>query len=112
MADWTFLTKHAHVLSIIAKHPYITAQQIATNIGITERAVRKIIADLYANKYISKKRVGRGTEYRINPVLRLRHRTNEDIAIGDLLKTLGWEKKRSKTRLQKNKSKVTLVVAK
>ncbi len=49
MAEWTFLTNHARVLSFIAKHPSITALELSNSIGITERATRKIIADLEAN---------------------------------------------------------------
>jgi predicted DNA-binding transcriptional regulator YafY len=92
MADWTFLTKHALVLSLIANNPRITALEMATAIGATERAIRKVIADLYISRYISKKRAGRGTEYRIHPELRLRHQTHHDIAIGNFLKALGWKK--------------------
>jgi len=46
MGKWTFITNHAVVLSYLARHPSITARQLATEIGITERAVRTIIADL------------------------------------------------------------------
>ena len=48
MSEWTFLTRHAAVLSLIAKQPRITAIELAHQTGVTERAVRKIIADLYA----------------------------------------------------------------
>jgi predicted transcriptional regulator len=94
MAEWAFLTKHALVLSLIAKQPRITAQGLATAIGTTERAVRRVIADLYAGGYISKKRVGRGVKYRINPELSLRHYTHREIAIGDFLEALGWKRRR------------------
>ena len=93
MLEWTFLTKHALVLSLIAKEPRITALVLASAIGITERAVRRIIADLYADGYISKKRMGRGIRYGINTDLSLRHRTHGEIAIGDFLVALGWKRK-------------------
>ena len=88
MPEWMFLTKHALVLSVIAKHPRITARELSTAIGITERAVRKIIADLYAAGYITKKREGRGVRYRINPELSLRHEIHGEIVIGDFLESL------------------------
>ncbi|HUU64318.1 MAG TPA: winged helix-turn-helix transcriptional regulator [Dehalococcoidia bacterium] len=59
MADWTFLTNHARVLSFIAKHSSITALELSNSIGIAERATRKIIADLEACGYISKRKVVR-----------------------------------------------------
>lgn len=96
MPEWMFLTKHALVLSLIAKNPRITAQELATSIGTTERQIRRIIADLFNDGYINKKRVGRGTRYRINPNLPLRHDTHQEIAIGDFLDTLGWKQNRRK----------------
>jgi predicted transcriptional regulator len=92
MAEWTFLTKHAIALSLIAKHPRITAIEVATSMGITERAIRKLIADLYTGGYIGKRREGRGVKYSINPDRTLRHETLHDIAIGDFLAALGWKK--------------------
>jgi DNA-binding MarR family transcriptional regulator len=56
MSEWTFLSNHALVLSYIAHHPRITARELANAIGITERATRKIIADLLETGYIAKKR--------------------------------------------------------
>ena len=67
MGEWTFLTSHARVLSFIAKHPSVTALELSNSIGITERATRKIIADLEASGYISKRKVGRRNRYRIDP---------------------------------------------
>ena len=60
MPKWTFITRHAVALSLITKYPRITALELARTMGVTERAVRKIIADLAADGYISKKREGRG----------------------------------------------------
>jgi DNA-binding transcriptional ArsR family regulator len=96
MPEWTFITRHAVALSLIAKRPRITALELGTAMGVTERAVRKIIADLAAGGYVSKKREGRGVIYRINPDLSLRQDTHLEYAIGDLLKSLGWNKNREK----------------
>jgi len=56
MPQWTFLTNHALVLSYIAHYPRITGRNLANAIGITERATRKLIADLLEAGYIAKKR--------------------------------------------------------
>jgi predicted transcriptional regulator len=103
MENWTFLTKHALVLSLIARHPRITAQELAAEIGTTERSIRSIISDLDRNRYISKSRLGRGIQYRIHTELPLRHYTHREIAIGDFLRTLGWENtgERRGVRVQK-----------
>jgi predicted ArsR family transcriptional regulator len=99
MAEWTFVTNHALVLSFVAKNPLITALEMAIEIGITERAVRKIIKDLETAKYLSKRRDGRRVQYIIRPNLALRHRTQRDKLVGDLLRVLGWNRK---TRAGKN----------
>lgn len=92
MPEWTFITRHAAVLSLIAKQPRITAIELAHQTGVTERAVRKIIADLYAAGYIGKKREGRGIRYTIDPALSLRQATHREVAVGDLLASLGWQR--------------------
>ena len=94
MAEWTFITKYAVTLSLISKHPKITALQLSNEMGITERATRKIIADLAAGGYIKKKREGRGVKYKINPNMTLRQTSHREIAVGDLLAALGWKKRK------------------
>ena len=98
MPGWTFLTNHALVLSVLAKNPRITGRELSETVGITERATRKIIADLEAEGYITKRKEGRRIKYRINPDLPMRHETYEDTAIGDFLKALGWKKKQRRTK--------------
>lgn len=95
MGEWTFVTNHAVVLSFVARNPRITAREMANEIGITERAVRKIIRDLEIEKYLSKKREGRRVRYSIKPKLALRHRSQRDRLIGDLLEVLGWDNEHS-----------------
>ena len=91
MAEWTFLTKHALVLSLIGKHPQITGRELAEDIGTTERQIRKVIADLHADGYIKKEKVGRGLKYNVNNDLKLRHETHQEIAVGDFLAVLRIE---------------------
>jgi predicted ArsR family transcriptional regulator len=100
MAEWTFLTNHAVVLVYLAKHPRITARELASSIGITERAVRKIIADLGVEGYISKAKEGRGVKYSINSRLPLRHRTQKDKSVNKRLEALGWEGDKRRTKRQ------------
>jgi len=101
MPEWTFITKHAVVLSIMANNPRITALEIAGEIGVTERAVRRLIAELYENGYIRKKKEGRRVMYSINSAQPLRQDTHSKVVVGSLLETLGWE------GLQKNKGENT-----
>jgi DNA-binding transcriptional ArsR family regulator len=99
MPGWKFLTNHALVLCLIAQQPRITAREISSAIGITEKATRNIIGDLEANGYVTKKREGRRLRYKVDADLPLRHEFQQDRAIGDLLEVLGW--RRRKTRATK-----------
>ena len=107
MAKWTFLTNHALVLSYLAKQPSITAREISIDCGITERSIRKIIANLDEAGYISKRRVGRGMRYRINPDLLLRHDTYNEIAIGDFLQALGWKRRQRRQKPARKSSEAS-----
>ena len=102
MPGWKFLTNHALILCIVAQHQRITAREIAATIGITEKATRNIINDLVADGYVTKKREGRRTRYKIDPDMPLRDETQQDKAIGDLLGILGWK------RRQRMKKQVTV----
>jgi len=96
MGKWTFLTNHALVLLYLAKHPQITARELSMSIGITERAVRKIIADLETEGYFTKEKEGRRVRYGVNPKLTFRHHTQKDKAIEKLLRALGWKEQKKK----------------
>ncbi|MBM3182556.1 MAG: winged helix-turn-helix transcriptional regulator [Chloroflexi bacterium] len=96
---WAFVTNHALVLAYIARHKRTTALELANEIGITERATRKIIADLLEEGYIIKEREGRRNRYDIVPDLPLRNPLHEEAEIGTLLRVLGWRgRKRREAR--------------
>ena len=94
MSEWTFLTNHALVLSAIAQKPRIMALDLSQQVGITERSVRKIIADLDDGGYITKKKEGRRVRYSINADLSLRSDSHRDVAIGGFLESLGWNRRK------------------
>lgn len=88
MKTWTFITNHGAVLALIGQHDQITAREIATKLGITERSVMRIIKDLETEGYIDKKRKGRANVYHVNFEVPLRRGDKRDVMIGDLLKVL------------------------
>ncbi|MGA7677301.1 MAG: winged helix-turn-helix domain-containing protein [Dehalococcoidia bacterium] len=92
MAKWTFITNQGFVLGCIARNPRSTARVIAQAVGITERTTHKIIAELEEAGYISRKRVGRKNQYRINSDLPLRHPSHGEVMVGDLLQILARKK--------------------
>ncbi len=85
MSEWTFLTNHAQVLLCIAHNGRLTAREIAATVGITERAVQRILDDLEEVGYISRFRDGRKNRYEIHPELPMRHPAQRGRAIRDLL---------------------------
>ena len=72
--DWRFVTNHAHVLECIYAEPKWRLRDIADQVGITERAVARIVADLEAAGYLTKIRDGRRNRYEVHAGLPLRDR--------------------------------------
>ena len=87
MAEWKFLTNHAHVLLCVAHEPEILLREIAGAVGITERAAHRIIAELEGDGYISRERKGRRNSYRFYPDKVMDHPNLQRSLLGDL--TLG-----------------------
>jgi hypothetical protein len=56
---------------------------------MTERAVRKLIAELHEAGYIRKKREGRRVRHSINPDKPLRQELYDEVPVSSLLETLG-----------------------
>lgn len=87
--QWTFLSNHGHVLMCIAEDPHIRGRDIAERVGITERAAQSIVADLVAEGYVEKTKVGRRNRYRIDRDRPLRHPIEADHPVGDLVELVG-----------------------
>jgi predicted ArsR family transcriptional regulator len=82
---WTFLTNHAHVLILLSQNASRVLREVAQEVGITERAVQRIVVDLEAAGVISREKVGRQNHYRINADQPLRHSIEAHRSIGDLI---------------------------
>jgi predicted transcriptional regulator len=72
-SDWTFLSNHAHVLLCIAQEPEILMRDVADRVGITQRAVQQIVADLEEGGYLSRVREGRCNRYEVHADRPFRH---------------------------------------
>lgn len=72
-SGWTFLTNHAHVLFCIAKDPEVRLRDVAAQVGITERAVQRIVTDLEGAGYLTVSKEGRRNRYQVHPDAPLRH---------------------------------------
>jgi predicted transcriptional regulator len=85
---WTFLTNHAHVLLCLAHGESLTARELGSRIGITERAIQVILADLAEGGYLKKTKQGRRNLYTINRKGRLRHPLEAHHTVGELIAAL------------------------
>ena len=82
---WTFLSNHAHVLVCLALDPDARLRDVALSVGITERAVQKIVSDLEQAGVIVRERAGRRNSYRLNLDVPLRHALESHKTVGILL---------------------------
>jgi len=83
--SWTFLTNHAHVLICLAEEPDLRLRDVAEVVGITERAVQRIVTDLEDAGVLEKSREGRRNRYTIHEEIHLRHKVEAHCRVGDLL---------------------------
>lgn len=88
MAEWTFLTHHAHLLLRVAANPDATVQELADGVGITTRSALNILKDLEATGYLERERRGRRNHYILDRSQPLRHPSNATHTIDELIAAL------------------------
>jgi len=86
--SWHFVTSHTQVLLCLQRNPNTRLRDIAQNVGITERAAQRIVTDLVEADYVTRKRVGRRNHYTVNSSARMRHPSQREHEIGELLDLL------------------------
>ena len=86
---WAFLTNHAQVLVCVAHDPGSRLRDIGERVGITERAAHRIVTELVAAGYITRRRNGRRNLYTVNTHLPLPDPIAREQKIGELLEILG-----------------------
>jgi len=83
--DWTFLTNHAHVLFCLAQDSEIRLRDVADRVGITERAVQRIVTELEIGTFITRQRNGRRNSYVVHKHQSMRHPIESHCSVSDLL---------------------------
>ena len=83
--SWTFLTNHAHVLLCLAGNPEARMRDVAIRVGVTERAVQRIVSELEEAGYLSHVREGRANVYTVHESLPLRHPVEHHCTIAELI---------------------------
>ena len=88
MSNWTLFSNHGHVLFCLARNSEARLRDVAADVGITERAVQKIVRDLQDGRMISVTKMGRRNCYRIHKKQPLRHSLEANCKIRDLIKVV------------------------
>ena len=86
--QWTIFTNHCHVLICIASDPTLRMRDLAARVGITERAVQHIVADLRDAGYLSLERRGRRNHYDVHTLRPMRHPVEGHRLVSELLDTI------------------------
>lgn len=84
-ATWTFFSNHTHVLVSLSASNDKVLKEVAFEVGITERAVQKIVAELEDAGILFRTKVGRRNSYRIKRSAKLRHKLESHRTVGHML---------------------------
>jgi len=91
-AAWTFLSNHSHVLLVLCAEPETRLRDVAERVGITERAVQKIVAELEAAGVITRHKDGRRNRYEVHDDRPLRHPVEAHRRVADLIRMVHGKK--------------------
>lgn len=87
-ASWTFCSNYTHVLVCLAADGSLTLRDVANRVGITERAVQRIVAELETAGVLTRERDpidARRNRYGIEGSAPLRHPLEAHCSVGELL---------------------------
>jgi len=85
MGDWTFFSNYGHVLVCLSRNNEARLRDVAFEVGITERAVQKIVRDMQDAGFITVSKHGRCNRYQLNKRKSLRHGLESHCNVGKLL---------------------------
>ena len=76
------------MLLCLHRNPRVRLRDIAETVGITERAAQRVVSDLVEAGYVSRQREGRRNHYVLNLSVPMRHPSQVDHEIGELVDVL------------------------
>ena len=83
--SWNFLSNYAHVLICLAENPRTRMRDVASRVGITERAAIRIVGQLEEAGVITRHKEGRRNQYVLHEEQHLRHPLEAHCTVGSLL---------------------------
>ena len=108
MSDWTIFSNHGHVLVCLARDPGARLRDVAAAVGITERAVQKIVRDLQEGGMLSVSKQGRRNQYRLHRKVGLRHSLESERNIGGLIDFVCGDSKPAKQAKRQSDAKAVV----
>jgi DNA-binding transcriptional regulator LsrR (DeoR family) len=89
--EWTFFSNNAHVLVCLTHTPQPTTREIANQVGITERAVQRIVKRLVEAGVMKIEKEGRRNCYELDLDQQLRHPLESHKTIGEFIRLVNGE---------------------
>ena len=86
---WSFLSNHTLVMMCLVDDPLMRMRDIAYRVGITERAVQRILTELEEYGFITRHRDGRRNSYSIHMNQPIGHPMTGTNSVADLMKLRG-----------------------
>jgi len=94
MQHCNFLTAHGEALNLITRRPSITTDEMASALGITKSKVRRVMADLVDDGYVSKNKNGKELVYQIVANVFLDDEKRREVEVLEYLRLLLEKKSR------------------
>lgn len=88
MAAWSLLSNHGLALLCIARDHRVRVRDIGDQIGVTERAAHRLVADLVEAGAVRREREGNRNRYEIVPDMPMGHPLLQEHWIGEILAVL------------------------
>ncbi len=92
--SWTFFSNNAHVLVCLTHSPQPTTREIAVQVGITDRAVQRIVKKMIEAGVLEVRKEGRRNRYVLDLDQQLRHPLESHKTIGEFLRLMNSKRKR------------------
>ena len=89
MPPFAFLTNHGLALLCLAQDSRARMRDIATSVGITERAAQRIVSDLVSAGYVERAREGRRNTYTLRLDTPVALPDQRDVDLRSLMRVLG-----------------------
>ncbi len=89
--SWTFFSNNAHVLVCLTQTPQPTTREMALRVGITERAVQRIVKKMIEAGVLKVEKDGRRNRYELDFDQELRHPLESHKTIGEFLSLMKCE---------------------